>query len=65
VLVAPEDAAALRLLVINIREGRVGPTVLGALQAVATPLEQSSEIAIQPITIEPLPQLALLEGERP
>jgi hypothetical protein len=58
------DAAALRVLVVNTREGRIDPAGLNALNAVATPLEPLGTISIQPITIEPLPQLALLEGER-
>jgi hypothetical protein len=49
----------------NMREGRVDLTALDALQAVAAPLEPLDKIAIQPIAIQPLPRLALLEGERP
>ena len=65
ILISPRDAAALRVLVVNIREGRVDPTVLDALHVVATPLKPLGTIAIQPIDIEPLTRLALLEGERP
>jgi hypothetical protein len=65
VLIATRDAAALRVLMMNMREGRVDLTALDALQAVAAPLEPLDKIAIQPIAIQPLPRLALLEGERP
>ena len=65
VIIAPRDAAALRVLMMNIREGRVELTALDALQAVAAPLEPLDKIAIQPVAIQPLPRLALLEGERP
>lgn len=66
VLVAPGEATALRLLVATIREGRIDPSVLDR-RAVAAPLESApleplDEIAIQPLAIEPLPRLALLEG---
>jgi hypothetical protein len=64
VLVAPGEAAALRLLVASIREGRIDPTVLDDFQPVGTPLQPLGEIAIQPIAIEPLARLELLEGER-
>jgi len=65
VLIPARDAAALRVLMMNIREGRVDLTALDAIHAVAAPLEPLDKIAIQPITIQPLPRLALLEGERP
>jgi hypothetical protein len=62
VLISPSEASALRLLVASIRDGRVDPTVLEDLQPAAAPLEPLSEIAIEPITIEPLVRLELLEG---
>jgi hypothetical protein len=62
VLISPSETAALRLLVASIREGRIDPTVLDDLQPTAAPLEPLSEIAIEPITIEPLARLELLEG---
>ncbi len=65
ILISPGDAAALRVLIMNIHEGRIDATVLNAVQRIATPLEPLGEIVIQPIAIEPLPRLALLEGERP
>jgi hypothetical protein len=65
IVISPRDAAALRLLMANLREGRVDPSVLAALQEAAPPLEPLATVAIQPIAIEPLPRLALLEGERP
>jgi len=63
ILISPRDAAALRVLMTNIREGRVDPTVLAAVEGVGAPLEPLNWITIQPIVIEPLPRLALLEGE--
>jgi hypothetical protein len=62
VLISPSEAAALRLLVASIRDGRIDPTVLDDLQPAAAPLEPLGEIAIEPITIEPLARLELLEG---
>jgi hypothetical protein len=62
VLISPSEAAALRLLVASIRDGRIDPTVLDDLQPASAPLEPLSEIAIEPITIEPLARLELLEG---
>jgi hypothetical protein len=62
VLISPSEAAALRRLVAGIRDGRIDATVLDDLQPAAGPLEPLSEIAIEPITIEPLARLELLEG---
>ena len=62
VLISPSETAALRLLVAGIRDGRIDPTVLDDLQLAAAPLEPLSEIAIEPITIEPLARLELPEG---
>jgi hypothetical protein len=64
VLISPSETAGLRLLVASIRDGRIDPTVLDDLQPAGAPLEPLSEIAIQPITIEPLARLELLEGAR-
>ena len=64
VLIPPGETAALRLLVASIRDGRIDPTVLDDLQPAAAPLEPPSEIAIPPITIEPLARLEFLEGAR-
>lgn len=63
-LISHSETAALRLLVTSIHDGRIDPTVLDDLQPTAAPLEPLSEIAIQPITIEPLARLELLEGAR-
>jgi hypothetical protein len=62
VLISHSETAALRLLVTSIHDGRIDPTILDDLQPTAAPLEPLSEIAIQPITIEPLARLELLEG---
>jgi hypothetical protein len=62
VLISHSETAALRLLVASIHDGRINPTILDDLQPTAAPLEPLSEIAIQPITIEPLARLELLEG---
>jgi hypothetical protein len=64
VLISPADAAALRALIASVRDGRVDETTIAALQEDAPPLQPLATVAIQPIAIEPLPQLALLEGER-
>ena len=64
ILIPPGEAAALRLLVMNIREGRIDASKWDDAAAAAL-LEPITEIVIRPISIEPLPQLALVEGERP
>jgi hypothetical protein len=62
VLTSAREAAALRLLVANIRDGSIDPDVLSQVQPVGKPLPPLAEIAIQPITIEPLARQELLEG---
>ena len=63
-LISPAEAAALRLLIIQTRDGRVEASALVDIRNSGEPLEQPSEIAIQTIAIEPLARLAPLEGER-
>jgi hypothetical protein len=63
-LISPAEAAALRLLMIQTRDGRVDPSALGDIRDSNEPLEPLNEIAIQAIAIEPLSRLAPLEGER-
>jgi hypothetical protein len=56
------ELAALRRIVVDIREGRIDPSVLEPPPA--APLEPVAEIAIESITIAPLARLEpLLEGE--
>ena len=63
-LISPAEAAALRLMLIQTRNGRVNPSAFGDIQDSNEPLEPPEKIAIQAIAIEPLSRLAALEGER-
>jgi hypothetical protein len=62
VLIPPGERAALRALVTNIRAGRIDASTWDHLTAST---ETMRELSIEPISIEPLSQRALLEGERP
>ena len=56
-----DERTALRLLITNIREGRIDAAELTNLE---TPrFEPIREISIEPIDIEPVPQIALLNTE--
>ena len=63
-LISPAEAAALRLMLIQTRNGRVNSSAFGDIQDSNEPLEPPEKIAIQAIAIEPLSRLAALEGER-
>ncbi|MGQ0735765.1 MAG: hypothetical protein ACT4QD_19190 [Acidobacteriota bacterium] len=65
VSISHRHLAALAALMERIREGRIDPTALNVLQTETTALEPLDTIDIHPIVFEPLPRLALLEGERP
>jgi hypothetical protein len=63
VVIAPQETAGLRSLMALVSDGRFDSSVLGE-QPDATTFDQADEIIIQPIAIEPLAALALVEGER-
>ena len=56
-----DERTALRLLITNIREGRIDAAELTDLDAPR--FEPVREISIEPIDIEPVPQIALLNTE--
>ena len=56
-----DERAALRLLISNIREGRIDAAELKDLDA--PKFEPVREIRIEPIDIEPVPQIVLLNTE--
>ena len=56
-----DERTALRLLITNIREGRIDAAELKDLEAPR--FEPVREISIEPIDIEPVPQIALLNTE--
>ena len=63
VVIAPEETAGLRSLMALVSDGRFDSSMLGERRDATAP-DQAGEIIIQPIAIEPLAALALLEGER-
>ena len=64
-VVTDADARALIEFVSQLREGRVTATQLGPPELSSGELEPLMEIEIQPLAIERLPPMALLEGDRP
>jgi hypothetical protein len=64
VVIPPGEAIALHALAVSLREGRVDAPAWER-GTDAQPLAPLDEILIQPINIEPLPQLALQEGTHP
>ena len=62
-MIAPEETAGLRSLMALLSDGRFDSSMLGERRDATAP-DQAGEIIIQPIAIEPLAALALLEGER-
>jgi hypothetical protein len=65
VVIAPGERAALTVLLRSLRAGRIDPGVLETVNADFEPLPPLEEVTIDPIAIEPIPPLALLEGARP
>jgi hypothetical protein len=63
VVIAPEETAGLRSFMALVSDGRFDSSMLGEQQDATAP-DQADEIVIEPIAIEPLAALALLEGER-
>jgi hypothetical protein len=62
VVIAPEETAGLRSFMALVSDGRFDSSMLGEQDAAAS--DQADGIVIEPIAIEPLAALALLEGER-
>jgi hypothetical protein len=62
VVIAPEETAGLRSFMALVSDGRFDSSMLGEQNAAAS--DQADGIVIEPIAIEPLAALALLEGER-
>jgi hypothetical protein len=63
VVISPQETAGLRSLMALVSDDRFASSVLGEQREAAT-FDQADEIIIQPIAIEPLAALALVEGER-
>lgn len=61
VLISPGEATALRAAVAAIAAGRIDAAQLDTTAVFGS----MQTLAIEPLRIEPLPPLALLEGERP
>jgi len=65
VMVADYEAAALRLLLTRISDGRLSASTLGDAPSAPRAADPVGDLLIQPLTIEPLARLDLLEGDRP
>jgi hypothetical protein len=65
VVISPGERAALAALLRSLRAGRISPAILETMNADFEPLPPLEEVTIDPIAIEPIPPLALLEGARP
>ena len=63
VIISPDEVRAFHALIKQVQAGRLAPVRLGDFVPEATTV--LGDIAIEPVTIEPLPLLALLEGARP
>ena len=64
VVIIPGELTALRLLATNIRDGHIDEGALPDLHVPSVALEPLTEIALHPITIEPIARLEPLQGER-
>jgi hypothetical protein len=60
----PRATTVFRILVAQIRDGRVEPAVLPLTRETGTPLEPLGELTIEPVAIEPIAPLPLLSGEQ-